>query len=75
MDTETFVHTTLADMPIDTETEFGLSRYGRTITFRIRRTADGFCEQNDLYGMDAGAFGLPFDLDGMIDEINSILDK
>lgn len=75
MDTETFIRTTLSDMPIDSENEFGLSRYGRTIAFRIRRTTDGYQEQNDLYGMDEGAFGLPMDLDGMIDEINSILDK
>lgn len=75
MTTGTFLRTTLAEMSVGSETEFVLSRHGYTTTFRIRRTADGYCEQNDLYGMVADMFSQPFDLDSMIEEINSILDK
>jgi hypothetical protein len=74
MTTDT-LRTTLSSMPVNSETSFALSRHGNTTTFRIRRTEDGWREQNDLYGMEDGAYGLPMDLDSMVAEINSILDK
>lgn len=66
----------LDNMTVDTTIAFMLQKHGYITKFRVIRTADGWREQNDLYGMVDGMYGIVFaSADDMVGEINSILDK
>jgi len=66
----------LENMEVDTECRFSLYAHGYETTFYVQRAIDGYREQNSLYGLQEGCYGVWFtDVESMIEEIWSILDK
>jgi hypothetical protein len=66
----------VANMEVDTERRFTVQKHGYKTTFYVQRVSDGWREQNDLYGLQEGCYGITFrSLDGFESELHSILDK
>lgn len=66
----------LDNMAVDTTIALMLQKHGYSTRFRVLRTADGWREQNDLYGMVDEQYGILFaSADDMVEEIYTIPDK
>lgn len=70
------LYSLLDNMAVNTTIAFMVQKHGYITKFRVNRTADGWREQNDLYGMVDEQYGILLgSADDMVGEIYSILDK